>query len=459
MNPLLNTLIVLLCRSIGQRKLYFSDHQIIKKSCKQFIASLRSFLNKLDTDSLFIGIVDDKLIYDGNYLVGPSIMGAQLIQFAGKLQCGGLIFGKETQLWEMKRLLDLTVELKEPVKTLQEARKLLEAHHITNIELAAHYTAPSSLIAEDDQVVWQGKDSGAHLYSPLLIYQALFDVVAKAFGNVSLNRSIDINSAVSVSEHLLSSTRINFTDMLQLVRYPDHDSYTVGHSVRVATLAVFVAARIGVEEEQLVDLGTAALLHDVGKSTIPTEILFKAGRLDKNEFAIIKSHALAGAEILLEHRDTTPLQVAAAWGHHIRYDGKGYPEMPSWAVRSRIVSLLQICDVFEALTAVRPYKPAITPLSAYGIMVNDKGAFDPSLLFAFISSLGIYPPGNEVGLTDGCLATVVATGSALDKPIVRIIQDFTGTPIPVEKQRTVDLSKGGEKTPAVAELLVKKGQD
>lgn len=457
MHQELNALIVFLCRSIGQRKIYFSDHPIIRNSCEHFITDLKGFLSELERESLFIGIVDDKLIYDGNYLVGPSIMGLQLVEFAKALHCGGFVFGEDTAAWELQGFLDLTDGLKYPVANLQEAREFLTSRNITNIKLATHYTAPSALISQEDQVVWQGKDSGGHLHSPLLIYQALFDVVAKAYGNVTLDRSIDINGAQSVSEHLLNSTRANFTDMLQLVHYPDHDSYTVGHSVRVATLAVFVGDNMGLDDEQLVDLGTAGLLHDVGKGKIPSEILFKAGKLSDDEFAIIKSHPRLGAKILLEHRDSTRMQVAAAWGHHIRYDGGGYPESPSWAVRSHIVALLQICDVFEALTAVRPYKPSITPLSAYGIMINDKGAFDPALLFAFVSALGIYPPGNRVRLTDGSQGTVVAVGSSIDKPFVQITQDETGMPLSTEQQLVLDLSKDSTGKPAVAELLLKEG--
>lgn len=149
--------------------------------------------------------------------------------------------------------------------------------------------------------------------------------MAKSFSDVSLQRSLDINGAQTMSEHLLKSAGSNFADILQFVQYPEHDSYTVGHSVRVATLAVFVADALGVEKDQLVDLGTAALLHDVGKGRIPSEITYKRGKLNDEEFALMRSHPALGAEILLEHRESTPMQIAAAWGHHIRYGGGGYP--------------------------------------------------------------------------------------------------------------------------------------
>ncbi len=456
MDSKLNNLIIDLSRSIGQRRLYFADHPFIREKCVKIVADLKVLLAELESDSLFIGVVEGHLVHDGHYLVGPSIMGQQLVEFAKKLQCGGLILGEETTAQEMQVLLDLAGDLKSPISNLQEARDLLKMRHVENIELATHYSAPSALIPEENKEVWQGKDSGGHLHSPLLVYQALFDVVAKAHGNVNLDRAIDINSAQSVSEHLLISTRSSFTDMLQFVHYPDYDSYTVGHSVRVATLAVFVGDRLGLEEEQLVDLGTAALLHDLGKSKIPSEILFKPGRLNDEEFAAMKSHSALGAEILLENEDSSRLQIASAWGHHLRHDGGGYPASAPWFVRSHLVALMQICDVFEALTAVRPYKRPLTPLAAYGIMLNDKGAFDPNLMNAFISTLGIYPPGNKVQLSNGSHGLVVAVGTSIEKPFVKITSDETGQPVEESQQQLINLAEESSANLEVIELLLEE---
>lgn len=123
-------------------------------------------------------------------------------------------------------------------------------------------------------------------------------------------------------------------------------------------------------------------------------------------------------------------------------------------MRSHFNSLLQICDVFEALTAVRPYKPSITPLAAFGIMINDKGAFDPALLVAFITALGIYPPGSQVRLNNGCMATVVASGKEIDKPKVRITHDERGVEVKQGSVPVLDLAEGAKEKIEVVELLV-----
>ncbi len=449
----LDKLVILLSSGFAQRRLYFADHPKVAGHSREFVAQLGRYLDEVDQDEIFLGVIDGKLVHNGRYLIGPSIAGGPLIEFVTRMHGGGLAFTRLTTDAEVRALFSMAAELREPTSGLTEARALLASRGITTIHVAAPYHEASGLMPEDAQVSWQGKDQGGGgLESPLLVYQALFDVVTAAHGNASLSRALDIESTRSVSEYLLHSTRANFTDIMHLMHYPDFDSYTVGHSVRVATLAVFAGDRLGLSDEHLLDLGTAGLLHDVGKSKIPDEILYKPGRLDAGEFAIMQSHAAIGAEILLEHKTATQLDVAAAWGHHIRHDGGGYPKTPPWGARNKITALLQICDVFEALTAVRPYKAPMTPRTAFEIMLKDQGAFDPGLLAVFVNTLGLYPPGNVVRLNDGTYGSVVAATADIERPRVRLTHDPEGKPLPDESRVECDLTSTPECS--VAELVL-----
>jgi HD-GYP domain-containing protein (c-di-GMP phosphodiesterase class II) len=451
----LDKLVIQLSRGIGQRKLYHADHPRVRDHGRLFVTQLQAFLAEIAQDAVFVGVVDGKLVYNGRFLVGPSIAGGHLVEFARLLQCGGLRFHLRTTEEEVRTLLGLVTELKEPVGSLAEGRALLAARGVVNIHIAGAYNEAGGLAAADDAVSWQGRDQGGHsLGSPLLIYQALYEVVTNAHGNAALDRTLDIDGTRSVSEYLLHSTRANFTDIMHLMNYPDYDSYTVGHSVRVAALAVYTGDRHGLKEEELLDLGAAGLLHDVGKSKIPDEILFKPGRLDPEEFKIMQSHPAVGAEILMEHKTVTPLDIAGAWGHHIRHDGGGYPQNPPWAVRNRLTALLQVCDVFEALTAIRPYKAPMTPRVAFEIMLKDKGAFNPTILHAFISGIGLYPPGNIVRLTDGTFATVVAAGADIERPQVQITHQASGQALADGDRQFVDLAAADGAGLGVAELLL-----
>ena len=456
--PELDKIVILLSSGIAQRKLYFGGHPKVQSLGREFVDMLVRFLDESGQDELFIGVVDGKLVYEGRFLVGPSIAGGQLIRFVGLLHGGGFSFGRSVTAAEITELLGLAAELQDPVGGLAEARALMAARGMTNVRVAAQYHDPVTLVAGEEKVAWQGRDQGCgHLDSPVLIYQALYDVVSNSHTNAALNRMLDIDSARSVSEYLLHSTRNSFTDMIQLMHYPDYDSYTVGHSVRVAALAVHLGERLGLAEHDLLELGTAGLLHDVGKSKIPDEILFKPGRLSKEEFTVMQSHARLGAEILMEHKTATPMDVAAAWGHHLRHDGGGYPAAPAWATRSTVTALLQVCDVFEALTAIRPYKAPMTPRDAYGIMFKDAGAFDPAILHAFVTCLGLYPPGNHVRLSDGRQAVVVASGADIERPTVRVLQDAHGRPLAAADQEEIALDADDGRDLQVEQLLLEPG--
>ncbi len=454
MEEQLNNLLILLCRSISNRKIYFSNHPKIVQHSKEFIKALHEFLSMTKEESLFIGIVEGNIVHNGRNLVGPSITGRQLVDFAHKLHCGGITFNRSVTAEEVMELLNLASDLRHQVSTLQEARDLLASRGVTNITIAYYYTNPSDLVPKEQQHPWQGRDSNRTLDSPAMIYQALFDVVSSAHGNASMDHNLDIDTTQSVSEYLLQHTRSNFSDMMQQIHYPDFDTYTVGHSVRVATLAVFAGTSMYLPEETLLELGTAGLLHDVGKSKIPEEILFKPGRLTAEEFAIIQNHAQLGAEILLAQDNTTELDIAGAWGHHIRYDGKGYPSHPSWGVRHPLTALLQICDVFEALTAIRPYKPPMTPQAAFSIMLADEGAFHPTLLATFISAIGLYPPGNSVILSDGSRGTVLSVGQRIDRPKIKITHTTNGEPLEEKNYYSLDMQRGYTENISVSGLVL-----
>lgn len=417
----LNDFLMLLSRGMGIRKLYFAEHNKVLDVSSNIVKSLKAYFQASQEDELFVGIIEGTLVYNGRRLTGPSVVGHQLVQLADRLGCGGFTFQRTVSVQEIVRLLDLNVDLPQMVKSLTEARQLLLSRGISNITVAYRYMQSSEMIPKDRKFTWMGKDADVALKSPARLFQALFDVVESAHDNASLGRTIDIESAKSVGEYLLQYTRSNFSDIMQHIHYPNFDTYTVGHSVRVASLAVYIGITLELADSTLLDLGTAALLHDVGKSKIPEEILFKPARLTDVEFSVIKRHSALGAEILLGHSNTTAMDIAAAWGHHIHYNGKGYPELPSWMPRHSLTALMQICDVFEALTAIRPYKAPLSPHEAYSIMLADKkGTYHPALLAHFIAAVGLYPPGNVVTLSDGRKGVVVSVGKQIARPEIEI---------------------------------------
>ncbi|MBK8974831.1 MAG: HD domain-containing protein [Planctomycetes bacterium] len=211
------------------------------------------------------------------------------------------------------------------------------------------------------------------------------------------------------------------SDLLALASYEDVDRFTVGHSVRVALLAMLVARSVGVDDEMLRLVGSAALLHDIGKSKVPSSILFKRGRLDDDEWRAMSEHTRHGAEILLAQKGVHPSAVGVAFSHHLSPAGAGYPNAVLPFMPSSMSRLVRVCDVFEALTAMRPYKPELTPAEALAIMHRNRADFDQRWLHAFVAAIGAYPVGSFVELTDGRFAMVVAHGPRANRPVVRVV--------------------------------------
>ena len=432
-----------LANALSHRSLYSDDHPRVRASTESFAATLTKLLREDRKEAFFLGVVKGRLVHDGRFLLGATLLGRRLVDLATRMKCGGFLFRAGLTSDEVRSFCSVAASLRKGVEDLQEARAMLERTGVKGIEISPPYEHPGWL----GQFLFTRKESwGAEGISEdslqLLVpaAQGMYETVEGAHQGAEGDHAIDVAGARGTAEKLLQAAQGDFGDILQVVRYPDYDSYTVGHSVRVALFAVMLGHRLGLPRETLVELGTAGMLHDVGKAKIPHEILFKPGRLDEDERRIVSRHPVDGARILLENPGTSALGIAAAWGHHLRHDRKGYPTVPAWVTSSRVTGMVQVCDVFEALTAVRPYKPALSPARAYEIMLRDRGAFDPSALAALMQAIGMYPPGSRVRLSSGELALVVSPGARIAAPVVRLTHAREGGVLDAKDARTVDLS-------------------
>jgi putative nucleotidyltransferase with HDIG domain len=452
-------LIIFLSNGISQRKMYFDTHPKVMGLGEAFIERMEETLVERGETGFFFGILNGKFIRDGRYLIGPSIAGRNLIDFAERLRCGGFLFRKGVTTDEMMTFFRLAAGLRDKQDSVQESIALFQSEGIKNIEVSPHFregeqTDENGVVLEpfdpglitfdfsDDPDGGMGKSIAQELEPLLPIFQSMYETVQA--NNIALNtqQNVDIIKAQNVGEELYEVSDQQTMDVMNLMRYPDYDSYTIGHSVRVSTLALTVGREMGWPEHLLSELAAAGLLHDIGKAKVPDEILYKPGKLTDEERKVAESHAAIGAKILLSMGDASPLIVSAAWGHHVRHDRKGgYPPMPDWAIKSPVASLIQVCDVFEALTAARPYKLPMPPRRAFEIIMKDRSAYDPAPLTALIRAIGLYPPGSEVSLTDGTRGYVVAKGPDWQQPVVKITSDAGGHALAAEDQYVAKLNE------------------
>ena len=166
------------------------------------------------------------------------------------------------------------------------------------------------------------------------------------------------------------------------------DYYTYTHSINVSVFAVALAHKAGVDRADLADFATGALLHDIGKSEVPKELLVKPGRLSDEEFQAIQQHVVHGERLLNNHRTLSAMAMLPVKQHHEKLDGSGYPrglEKDQVHLFGRISA---IADVFDAMTTNRSYQRAMKPFDALFLMRSKlRQKFDQELLETFIRLL------------------------------------------------------------------------
>lgn len=176
-------------------------------------------------------------------------------------------------------------------------------------------------------------------------------------------------------------------DVQDLMSLRNHDLYTYTHSVNVSVLSVALGAALGLDRDRLEKLGIGAMMHDVGKSTIPPEVLDKPGQLTNEEFRLMRQHPIEGVRILEPNPAIPKESLVAVLQHHEKLSGNGYPlrlGKDKLTIFGRITSLV---DSYDALTTPRPYRYSHTPYMALALLtreVTEYGDYDPDCLKAFV---------------------------------------------------------------------------
>jgi HD-GYP domain-containing protein (c-di-GMP phosphodiesterase class II) len=303
-----------------------------------------------------------------------------------------------------------------PKATYGDANAELEKRNVTAIRYLPPYSGATPASSAAPVL------ATTELAQVVALHQSTVDLLQSATIAVCQGKDIEFGEVRGSVEAIVQRLAKDTSAVLTTARYEEYDAYTFGHSIRVCLLALNAARPLVDDPDLLNRIGTAALLHDVGKALVPFEVLHKRGRLSPEERREMEKHPVHGAGVLLANRDSDPLAVAAAYGHHRTADGHGYPRTRGEFEQSTITRLVKICDCFEALTAVRPYKPAMSPAKAYRIMLAMAGHFDEPLLRHFIRVTGIYPVGTRVRLDTGEIARVVRQTGDLDRPGVEVLE-------------------------------------
>lgn len=185
------------------------------------------------------------------------------------------------------------------------------------------------------------------------------------------------------------------------------DEYTFKHSVDVATMAMVIARKHGLSEKEIYEIGVTGLLHDVGKSKIPNEVLNKPGKLDDDEFALMKQHTLLGYGILKDKADINNEIRQGVLQHHEKINGKGYPLGLADEKIHEYARILSVADIYDALVTKRPYKNPFSQRDAVEMIMSMTTELDIHVMRSFLESVILYPVGCTVKLSNGEKAKVV----------------------------------------------------
>ncbi len=213
----------------------------------------------------------------------------------------------------------------------------------------------------------------------------------------------NIKKAVGLAAQFTDCIVSNREIIHELISLNSYDLYTYTHSVNVAVLSVAIGVTHGMGRVDAESLGVGALLHDVGKSGIPTEILNKPGKLSAPEFEIVKGHVVEGARILGTHEAIPRSAFEVVLQHHERLSGRGYPNALAGSAVSLFGRICAIADCYDAMTTRRPYQVASTPYEALLQITKEVENYDRDVLETFIRMLG------KVGVPEKRPAEAVAS--------------------------------------------------
>ncbi len=263
--------------------------------------------------------------------------------------------------------------------------------------------------------------------------------------DVRLGKPIALEQCDPMIDNIVESMFRFPSALLPLAQMKTVDEYTFQHPVSVAALAVAFGRVLDMPRDDIKDIALGGLLLDVGKALVPGRILSKPGKLDGEEFYIIKSHVLHTAKLLNDINGVSEITFNAATQHHERYDGSGYPHGLKGDEISLHGQMIAIVDVYDAITSIRVYRKRLPPAEALGKLFKWSDThFNNKLVQAFIKGIGIYPAGSLVLMESGRLGIVrEVVPDKLLQPIVQIIYDCKKmchiTP------ETVDLSASNDK--------------
>lgn len=389
---------------------YDVSNQAFQHQMQEFMAVVRRVLE--DEDEVALAVVADYFYLNGVRIKAhTSLLGAyhSLMADFERRQVGGLRFLHDVDEAEIERFFQVFQAAEDPAIAEHLGETLAEAA-ITHIVIV-----PAADLEVDDvtrDLADQPKQQTERARAKKVFWRAVLGTKKIVLRARATGRP-DLRQAKRLVQPIVDSIMKHEYSIVGLTALKDHDEYTYTHCVNVAVLSIGMGQQLGLSRQTLADLGVAGLLHDLGKMSVPGEVLRKPGSLNDEEWAMIRRHPIEGALMVSRMPGMSVVMLdsmRACLEHHMNYNRTGYPEIElDWgqATMSRIVAM---ADCFDAITAHRAYhaRPR-TPFEALQILLGpNRVNFDPAVLWALLKSVGLYPAGTVLQTSSGHVVLVTS---------------------------------------------------
>lgn len=355
-----------LVRSIQAVALYPEAHQRVQEPLARLHRRIRNEAKRLG-GSLSVGFLGDRIVVD-QFPFHASTLG--IGRLAARMASRGiekLAIGEAVTFPEMKRFVYFAAGVGETDRS-RPWRQISFGR-----------------IRGDESAEFPASGAGEGLPAPQVLAGAT-DVLKDVLHSIAVKGPLgNVEEGRDIVAAVMKGLREEEFLIDRMIRLQAQDDYTVAHSLNVCVMVVAQAARLGLSEAVIRDIGLAALLHDIGKELVPAEILNKPGKLDSREFAKISLHPVLGATHLRKISLGSDLPVIVCYEHHIRHDRSGYPTPRFPDVPHPASQMTQIADVYDALRTYRPYRTCLDRETAIGILREGRGTeFDPVFIGRFL---------------------------------------------------------------------------
>ena len=210
-----------------------------------------------------------------------------------------------------------------------------------------------------------------------------------------------------IADSLMEAINENDAIAVDISSLKTSDEYTFKHSVDVASMGMIIAKNRGLSPKEVPQIGVSGLLHDLGKSRIPNEILNKPGRLTEEEFEVMKTHPVLGYNMIKDKPELSTATKLGVLQHHEKMNGNGYPLKLQGDQITPFARILSVADIYDALVTERPYKDAFSPRDAVEMIMAMTGDLDIHMIQSFLNSVILYPVDSIIKLSTGEFAKIV----------------------------------------------------